>query len=75
MSRTHFRSLHSYLNRTEEVYPRIDGTSFEDEVRLGRSDLLECQAITIHSNNPSHTVSPSCVASVALPTVALPIIL
>ena len=75
MSRMHLGSLYSYLNRAEEVKLRIDGTSFEDEVRLGRSDLSECQARTNHTNRPSHTVIPNCVASVALPTVAPPIIL
>ena len=75
MSRIHLRSLYSYLNGAEEVKPRIDGTGFEDEVRLGRSDLSECQARSIHTNRLSHTVIPSCVASVALPEGEPPIIL
>lgn len=76
MSRIHLRSSYSYLDGAEEVKPRIDGTGFEDEVRLGRGDLSECQARTIQTNSPPpHTVIPNCVASVKLPTVAPPIIL
>jgi hypothetical protein len=67
VSRLHLRSFRSYLDRTEEVQQDIDGTSFEDEVRLSRSDLSDCSARTVYISHPSRTVTPSCVDVDPLP--------